>query len=314
MSDYEALLQFNRTRVSLEMVYFLASTTASIIQVRERRGTPNVSLVDFIKGLITRSNVQTPTLMSTAVYLTRLRSIIPASVYGIESTRHRIFLGCLILAAKNLNDSSPLNKHWASYTDGLLDISEVNTIERELLEYFDWNLKICTQDLTTCLAPFLKPIKDDLVAQKQDLLLFNSPLPGCMRAQIYEESHSRSSSSMSIPSLVSSATMSTISTTDSRRTPIMSHPSGNIYCIKEEDSHHIKNNSIQSSKDVYDIQGKHISDKLSSGVSHNSQGRKKSDSMARPIILKTGLTKPVNNMSSSSSKFGLRSNWASIFK
>ena len=129
MSDYEALLQFNKKAVSKEMVQYLASTTASIIKIKKTNSMIDIALpapplVKFINRLIKHSNVQTPTLMATSVYLVKLRSIIPSNVYGIETTRHRIFLGCLILAAKTLNDSSPLNKHWAEYTDGLLLLRE----------------------------------------------------------------------------------------------------------------------------------------------------------------------------------------------
>lgn len=220
MSDYEALLQFNRKPVSIEMVQYLASTTSSIIKVKKNSNivdSPAPPLMRFIKTLISYSNVQTPTLMATTVYLTKLRSIIPANVFGIETTRHRIFLGCLILAAKTLNDSSPLNKHWASYTDGLLHIREVNTIERELLEYFDWNVCITTEELVACLSPFLQSIKEHtLKLRQQEMMMFTSPTPKDLKSYVSRSqvAHSRSSSNGSLPSLASSATLSTL---DSRR-------------------------------------------------------------------------------------------------
>ncbi|CAR21248.1 cyclin PCL2 [Lachancea thermotolerans CBS 6340] len=301
MSDLEALLQFNKRRVSMEMIEFLASTSNSVIQVRTGESSAKVvSLVDFIKGLVVQSNVQTPTLMSTAVYLSKLRSIIPANVHGMETTRHRVFLGCLIIAAKNLNDSSPMNKHWASYTNGLLNTREVNTIERELLEYFDWNLRISTQDLVTCLSPFLTPIKDQLVSQKEDYLFFNSPVPSRSRLAAYHDSHSRSSSAMSIPSLVSSATMSTISTGGSRRTPLLPHSnSSNIHRI-DENSY-----TYQSTKPVPGY--------AAPSLAKRSPSRPEKSHLARPIIMKTGLPGSTQSVSSQN-KFGIKSNWASIFK
>lgn len=167
MSDFEALVKFNRKRVSNDMVNYLVATTNSIIQTdpseeqdENAENTPSLTL--FIKRLIVHSNVQTPTLMSTLVYLTKLRKIIPSDVVGIETTKHRIFIGCLILAAKTLNDSSPLNKHWTQYTDGLFELCEVNTIERELLEYFNWDVMIKQDDLVTVLSPFLQPIKEQM--------------------------------------------------------------------------------------------------------------------------------------------------------
>ncbi|GME92428.1 unnamed protein product [[Candida] boidinii] len=117
------------------------------------------TLYTFIERLIKYSHVQTPTLMSTLVYLTRLREILPPNSTGMETTRHRIFLGCLILAAKNLNDSSPMNKHWTKYTDGLLTLNDINTLERELITYLGWdNLRVFNSDLIQNFSPFLEPI------------------------------------------------------------------------------------------------------------------------------------------------------------
>ncbi|CCD22385.1 cyclin family protein NDAI_0A02270 [Naumovozyma dairenensis CBS 421] len=239
MSDYEALLQFNKKSVSHEMVHFLATNTASIIQVKKGNNIVTTEngipieippLSNFIKNLVMHSNVQTPTLMATSVYLSKLRLIIPKNVYGMETTRHRIFLGCLILAAKTLNDSSPLNKHWTKYTDGLLHIREVNTIERELLEYFEWNVTITTSELIKCLSPFLQPIKEQIIKrqQQQNYMFFNAPTPGHLKEYISlttrADSHSRSSSNVSIPSMTS---MATVSTMDSIRTNRSTHNSNN---------------------------------------------------------------------------------------
>ena len=231
MSEYQALVHFNAQAVNLEMVHFLAATAASVISTTDtdvrNGGGSAVSLVDFIKTLISHSNVQTPTLMATTVYLIKLRSILPTDVTGISTTRHRIFIGCLILAAKNLNDSSPLNKHWTKYTDGLFTLEDINAIERELLALFGWNLNFSTQDLTRALSHFLVPIQHQLsarsAAHKQELmakqnsasmLLFNAPVSGYTKQHLVNvEAHSRSSSHMSIPSLSSSNTLSTIEST-----------------------------------------------------------------------------------------------------
>lgn len=162
------------------MVQYLVDVTTSLIKVKPAAypsppSSPTseapVPLFEFIRRLIKHSNVQTPTLMSTLVYLARLKTILPSNVYGIETTRHRIFLGCLILAAKSLNDSSPINKHWTAYTDGLLTLTEVNTIERELLEYLDWNLTITNNDLKFSLSYFLEPIKHSLRKRSHEQLI-----------------------------------------------------------------------------------------------------------------------------------------------
>ena len=64
----------------------------------------------------------------------------------------------MIVAAKSLNDSSPLNKHWTKYTDGLLTLEEVNLAERELLNILNWKTNITKEELIISLYPFLQPI------------------------------------------------------------------------------------------------------------------------------------------------------------
>lgn len=176
MSDKEALKIFSRQPVSQDMVNFLVATTNSIIQVKPLKRNQHhrklsstsstiispyshsISLTNFIKNVINYSNVQTPTLMATIVYLNKLRNLLPANAIGMETTRHRIFLSALIVAAKSLNDSSPLNKHWTKYTDGLLTLEEVNLAERELLNILNWKTNITKEELIISLYPFLQPI------------------------------------------------------------------------------------------------------------------------------------------------------------
>lgn len=248
--------------------------------------------------------------MATTVYLSKLRSIIPGNVYGIETTRHRIFLGCLILAAKTLNDSSPLNKHWASYTDGLLHIREVNTIERELLEYFDWNVTITTNELTTCLSPFLQPIKEQCLKQRQqNLLLFNAPLQGQLKEYIggtnyITDAHSRSSSNYSLPSLASTATLSTV---DSRRSRLSQNK---IHSINESDESFYENSKSKTSQ--YNPYKSLVSDKeninsanVPKKLNHDQYSKK-----GRPIILSRKESKYPPISESHPIK---KSSWQSIF-
>lgn len=174
MSDKEALKVFSRQPVTSEMVDFLASTTASVIQVKNKQAVSSqvgslvvtpvtcVPLAKFIHRLIEYSNVQTPTLMASLVYLNRLRNVLPGNAVGMETTRHRIFLAALILSAKSLNDSSPLNKHWTKYTDGLMTNTDVNSAERELIGLLKWNLAVREDELVAVLQPFLVPIKKSI--------------------------------------------------------------------------------------------------------------------------------------------------------
>lgn len=123
------------------------------------------SLERFISTLIRRSNVQVPTLMCSLIYLDRLRAKLPQEATGLPCTVHRIFLSALILSAKFLNDSSPKNKHWASYTtvpnyeNFNFSRSEVNLMEIQLLSLLDFNLIITEEDLFEHFEPFLAPIR-----------------------------------------------------------------------------------------------------------------------------------------------------------
>lgn len=179
LTDHEALVLFKKQHVSNEMIQYLVMCVCSTIKLKDAK-VFNVQpinkekippLTDFIKSLVIQSNVQTGTLMASAVYLKRLKEIIPKNVYGIETTRHRMFLGCLILAAKYLNDCSPMNKHWASFSNGLLKISEVNTIEREILSYLKWNINFTVAEMNLCIAPFIQHIreKDQRSREQQQL-------------------------------------------------------------------------------------------------------------------------------------------------
>lgn len=127
------------------------------------------SLEDFITRLVVSSNVQVPTLMSTLVYLNRLKARLQPMAKGLRCTTHRIFLASLILAAKYLNDSSPKNKHWASYSVIATDAynfgfsrTEVNLMEKQLLFLLDWDLRITEEDLYRELDHFLAPIRCDV--------------------------------------------------------------------------------------------------------------------------------------------------------
>lgn len=187
MSDSQAMQIFLNSPVTQDMIHHLVSVTLQILPCENSktitetlpsppnspnntpivRSKPLPSLMTFITKLVRYTNVYTGTLMSTIVYMNRLKEKLPKDAKGLPCTRHRIFLACLIIASKNLNDSSPKNKHWAKYTDGLFKREDVNLMERQLLMLLDWDVSIDNNQLIHLWKRFLDPIKNDLKKQSR---------------------------------------------------------------------------------------------------------------------------------------------------
>lgn len=187
----QALDFFIQLPVSKEMVAHLAAKASQVIRCEPAQASSNQlplptplpptppahahadpldrrlpSVEAFITSLVERSHVGVATLMTSLVYLARLKSRLPNEAKGMRCTVHRIFLASLILAAKNLNDSSPKNKHWARYTtvrgfdSFAFSLTEVNLMEKQLLFLLDWDLGLTRDHLYHHLEPFLAPIRD----------------------------------------------------------------------------------------------------------------------------------------------------------
>lgn len=292
-----ALDQFVYRRVDTDMIRYLAVAAFNVIQcdptmmpppaIRSHQsklptppGTPPSrsaipcddgtlpSLEEFITHLVTSSNVQVPTLMSTLVYLNRLKSRLQPMAKGLRCTTHRIFLASLILAAKYLNDSSPKNKHWANYsvvsssayTFGF-SRTEVNLMEKQLLFLLDWDLRITQEDLYRELDPFLAPFRDrelrrlarnEAEARREEERMWAATHQSALNAYISPPSSRGTSRSrrtspggeskrdVSPPGLYSSASSYTSSNTSRATTP------------EEDDLEHIYSQGVHHYEDMYD--------------------------------------------------------------
>lgn len=179
--DRKALHILLQSPVNEDMVKFLAATAHSVIKTVPQAeskyptppttpdssnqtydGRPLPSVYKFIVRLVRYTNVYTQTLLVAAAYLHRLQRALPRDATGIPSTTHRIFLACLILSAKYHNDSSPLNKHWTKYTDGLFSLADVNLMERQLLQLLNWDLRVSEDELIRSLDILIDPIRREL--------------------------------------------------------------------------------------------------------------------------------------------------------
>lgn len=60
----------------------------------------------------------------------------------MECTHHRIFIATLIITSKYIHDASIKNKYWVDYSHNLFSKTELNLMEKQLLQLLDYHLEI----------------------------------------------------------------------------------------------------------------------------------------------------------------------------
>ncbi|KAI8642545.1 hypothetical protein BD408DRAFT_416409 [Parasitella parasitica] len=100
----------------------------------------------YIEVVVKKSRMDTGTILTSLCYARRLRRKLFNTSRGMECTHHRIFLATLIIATKYIHDSAIKNKYWVDYSSQLFSGSEINLMEKQLLQLLDYNLEIPSHD------------------------------------------------------------------------------------------------------------------------------------------------------------------------
>ncbi|KAL9539674.1 hypothetical protein MBANPS3_010127 [Mucor bainieri] len=103
-------------------------------------------LRSYIEIVMNKSRMDTGTLLTSLCYARRLKLKLFNTSKGMECTHHRIFLATLIIATKYIHDSAIKNKYWIDYSLQLFSGSEINLMEKQLLQLLDYKLEIPSHD------------------------------------------------------------------------------------------------------------------------------------------------------------------------
>jgi hypothetical protein len=168
-----------------DLISYIALLAHNVVECDDlAQSLPLPPLQSFITSLVSKSEVPITTLMSCLVYISRLKCRLQQEPWlrGIGGTPYRIFLACLILADKYLNDTSSTNMSWAIFSnmkerDFSFEKKEIDNMEKGLLDRLQWDAHISEKDLERELHLFvsLKTRQEELEVAFALLLLSKRP-------------------------------------------------------------------------------------------------------------------------------------------
>ncbi|KAK9721146.1 hypothetical protein K7432_003674 [Basidiobolus ranarum] len=95
----------------------------------------------FIARVFRRSNLPLNNLLTSLLYLVRLKEYHP-SCKGTLGSGHRLFLAALMMANKYLHDGAYHNKTWFKIVDGFYELQDLNQMESEFLSLLKFELVV----------------------------------------------------------------------------------------------------------------------------------------------------------------------------
>lgn len=109
------ILTFARDKTTTDPALLTPPDSPTTADCAPEDPSPSLPTVEeFLRILVSDSNVPLPTLLVSLVYLDRISKRMSYYRARGPSTALRLVLASLICAAKYLNDSSPKLRHWVS--------------------------------------------------------------------------------------------------------------------------------------------------------------------------------------------------------